>query len=64
MRPFSLVIRADEQEKLDSNSTVIVNGRNVTRELDINFYLGIYGGNLKTPARLLSALAARRAVWN
>lgn len=49
MRPFSLVIRADEQEKLDSNSTVVVNGQNVTRELDIDFYLGIYGGNLKTP---------------
>ncbi|XP_070711625.1 ATP-binding cassette sub-family C member 4-like [Pempheris klunzingeri] len=38
---------ADEQEKLDdlnANSTIIQNGQNVTRELNLGFYLGIYGG--------------------
>ncbi|XP_073318323.1 ATP-binding cassette sub-family C member 4-like [Pagrus major] len=35
---------AEEQEKLTANSTVIQNGQNATEELNLNFYLGIYGG--------------------
>lgn len=42
-----LLIRADEQEKLGANSTIIQTGQNVTRELNTDFYLGVYGGNLK-----------------
>lgn len=42
-----LVIRADEQEKLSTNSTIIQNGKNITQNLDTDFYLGIYGGNTK-----------------
>ncbi|XP_042338321.1 ATP-binding cassette sub-family C member 4-like, partial [Plectropomus leopardus] len=36
--------RADEQEKLNTNGTVIQNGANITAELNIDFYLGVYGG--------------------
>lgn len=42
-----LVIRADEQEKLSTNGTIIQNGKNITQNLDTDFYLGIYGGNTK-----------------
>uniref|UniRef100_A0A671US81 Multidrug resistance-associated protein 4-like n=1 Tax=Sparus aurata TaxID=8175 RepID=A0A671US81_SPAAU len=35
---------ADAQEKLTSNSTVIHNSQNATEELNLGFYLGIYGG--------------------
>lgn len=40
------LFRADKQEKLNINGTVIQNAQNVTKELDMVFYLGIYGGNL------------------
>uniref|UniRef100_A0A8C8HSL0 Multidrug resistance-associated protein 4 n=1 Tax=Oncorhynchus tshawytscha TaxID=74940 RepID=A0A8C8HSL0_ONCTS len=37
--------RAGEQEKLNINGTVIVqNGLNITQELDLGFYVGIYAG--------------------
>lgn len=42
-----LLIRADNQESLSSNITVIQNGKNITEQLDTDFYLGIYGGNMK-----------------
>ncbi|KAF7669999.1 hypothetical protein LDENG_00090130 [Lucifuga dentata] len=35
---------SDEQEKLNMNNTIIQNRQNITRELDTDFYLGIYGG--------------------
>uniref|UniRef100_A0A8C4HM23 Multidrug resistance-associated protein 4 n=1 Tax=Dicentrarchus labrax TaxID=13489 RepID=A0A8C4HM23_DICLA len=38
-----VLFRADEQEKLTANSTVIPNGQNVTA-LNTDFYLGVYGG--------------------
>uniref|UniRef100_A0A3Q3JJ45 Cystic fibrosis transmembrane conductance regulator n=1 Tax=Monopterus albus TaxID=43700 RepID=A0A3Q3JJ45_MONAL len=31
-------------EKIDANSTMIENGQNITKELNIDFYLGVYGG--------------------
>ncbi|KAM8873018.1 ATP-binding cassette sub-family C member 4 [Synchiropus picturatus] len=43
MQDWWLAHWADEQEKLDENSTIVVDGRNVT-ELSLDFYLGIYGG--------------------
>lgn len=49
------LIRADEQEKLSANSTIIQNGQNITRELDLDFYLGVYGGNLTTRIVIYSA---------
>ena len=36
--------RAGEQEKLNSNTTIIQNGHNITQELNLDFYLGIYAG--------------------
>lgn len=42
------VIRAEEQGKLDINSTVEHNVTQVDKELDLEFYLGIYGGDLYT----------------
>ncbi|KAK2856772.1 hypothetical protein Q5P01_005507 [Channa striata] len=44
MQDWWLAYWADEQEKLDANSTIIQNQQNVTKELDINFFLGVYGG--------------------
>ncbi|KAF3706362.1 Multidrug resistance-associated protein 4 [Channa argus] len=44
MQDWWLAYWADEQEKLDTNSTIVQNGLNITKELDINFFLGIYGG--------------------
>ncbi|XP_038572949.1 multidrug resistance-associated protein 4 [Micropterus salmoides] len=44
MQDWWLAYWADEQEKLTTNSTIIQNGSNVTKELDTNFYLGVYGG--------------------
>ncbi|KAM6893784.1 ATP-binding cassette sub-family C member 4 [Xenentodon cancila] len=45
MQDWWLAYWADEQEKLSaSNATISVNGTNATRELDLCFYLGIYGG--------------------
>lgn len=41
----------------------MVNSQNVTRELDIDFYLGIYGGNLKTRT-LRGVLPAPRGLRN
>ncbi|XP_061652415.1 multidrug resistance-associated protein 4 isoform X2 [Phyllopteryx taeniolatus] len=35
---------AEEQGKLDNNSTVALNMTKVYKELDLEFYLGIYGG--------------------
>ncbi|XP_068612667.1 LOW QUALITY PROTEIN: ATP-binding cassette sub-family C member 4-like, partial [Brachionichthys hirsutus] len=35
---------AEEQDKLNINATVVQNGLNVTRGLDLGFFLGIYGG--------------------
>ena len=41
----SVIDRAGEQEKLNVNGTVTVpNGVNVTEELSLDFYLGIYAG--------------------
>lgn len=56
-----LLIRADEQEKLDANSTIIQNGQNVTQELNTDFYLGVYGGNLKR--HIYSAQCGACSVW-
>uniref|UniRef100_H2SRT7 Cystic fibrosis transmembrane conductance regulator n=1 Tax=Takifugu rubripes TaxID=31033 RepID=H2SRT7_TAKRU len=39
-----LLIRADNQESQSTNITVIQNGKNITEQLDTDFYLGIYGG--------------------
>lgn len=40
-----MIDRAGEQEKLNINGTVIVqNGLNITQELDLGFYVGIYAG--------------------
>ncbi|XP_039870833.1 multidrug resistance-associated protein 4 isoform X2 [Simochromis diagramma] len=47
MQDWWLAYWADEQEKLmaSSNMTnITTNGLNVTKELDMDFYLGIYGG--------------------
>uniref|UniRef100_A0A672ZTL0 Cystic fibrosis transmembrane conductance regulator n=1 Tax=Sphaeramia orbicularis TaxID=375764 RepID=A0A672ZTL0_9TELE len=35
---------AEEQDKLNVNGTIIENGLNVTKELDLDFFLGIYAG--------------------
>ncbi|XP_060888186.1 ATP-binding cassette sub-family C member 4-like [Labrus mixtus] len=43
MQDWWLAYWAEEQDKL-SNSTIIQNGQNITKELDIDFYLGVYGG--------------------
>ena len=45
--PLYLILRAGEQEKLDSQSvniTLTQSNHNVTKELDLDFYLGIYAG--------------------
>jgi hypothetical protein len=40
-----VIDRAGKQEKLNVNGTVTVqNGVNVTEELNLDFYLGIYAG--------------------
>nr|XP_020443413.1 LOW QUALITY PROTEIN: multidrug resistance-associated protein 4-like [Monopterus albus] len=44
MQDWWLAYWADEQEKIDANSTMIENGQNITKELNIDFYLGVYGG--------------------
>ncbi|XP_044044179.1 multidrug resistance-associated protein 4 isoform X2 [Siniperca chuatsi] len=44
MQDWWLAYWADEQEKLNANSTIIQNGQNITAELNTNFYLGVYGG--------------------
>uniref|UniRef100_A0A3Q0SPS2 ATP-binding cassette, sub-family C (CFTR/MRP), member 4 n=1 Tax=Amphilophus citrinellus TaxID=61819 RepID=A0A3Q0SPS2_AMPCI len=44
MQDWWLAHWADEQEKLTSNGNLTENGLNVTKELDTDFYLGIYGG--------------------
>nr|XP_046237998.1 ATP-binding cassette sub-family C member 4-like isoform X2 [Scatophagus argus] len=45
MQDWWLAYWADEQEKLTApNSTIIQNGQNVTKELNTDFYLGVYGG--------------------
>lgn len=41
----SVIDRAGEQEKLNVNGTVTIqNGVNVTEQLNLDFYLGIYAG--------------------
>lgn len=55
-----LLIRADEQEKLSSNNTTVQNGT-TTQELNIDFYLGIYGGNTKM--HFLSTCCVTYTVW-
>uniref|UniRef100_A0A3Q3LYS7 Multidrug resistance-associated protein 4-like n=1 Tax=Labrus bergylta TaxID=56723 RepID=A0A3Q3LYS7_9LABR len=42
MQDWWLAYWAEEQDKL-SNSTIIQNSQNITKELDIDFYLGVYG---------------------
>ncbi|XP_039997776.1 multidrug resistance-associated protein 4 [Xiphias gladius] len=44
MQDWWLAYWADEQDKLKANSTIIQNGQNITKELNTDFYLGIYGG--------------------
>ncbi|XP_074520424.1 ATP-binding cassette sub-family C member 4 [Halichoeres trimaculatus] len=44
MQDWWLAYWADEQEKLNGNGTVAESGQNVTQQLDLDFYLGIYGG--------------------
>uniref|UniRef100_A0A674EZ59 Multidrug resistance-associated protein 4 n=1 Tax=Salmo trutta TaxID=8032 RepID=A0A674EZ59_SALTR len=45
LQDWWLAYWAGEQEKLNINSTVIVqNGLNITQELDLSFYMGIYAG--------------------
>ncbi|XP_028992903.1 multidrug resistance-associated protein 4 isoform X2 [Betta splendens] len=44
MQDWWLAFWADEQEKLNINGTIVQNEQNVTKELDLDFYLGIYGG--------------------
>ncbi|XP_041822000.1 ATP-binding cassette sub-family C member 4-like isoform X1 [Chelmon rostratus] len=44
MQDWWLAYWAEEQEKLTTNNTTIQNGQNVTKELDLDFYLGVYGG--------------------
>ncbi|XP_041637493.1 multidrug resistance-associated protein 4 [Cheilinus undulatus] len=44
MQDWWLAYWADQQEKLSENSTISQNGQNITQQLDLDFYLGIYGG--------------------
>uniref|UniRef100_A0A8C7QZZ1 Multidrug resistance-associated protein 4 n=2 Tax=Oncorhynchus mykiss TaxID=8022 RepID=A0A8C7QZZ1_ONCMY len=45
LQDWWLAYWAGEQEKLNINSTMIVqNGLNITQELDLRFYMGIYAG--------------------
>uniref|UniRef100_A0A674EKH8 Multidrug resistance-associated protein 4 n=1 Tax=Salmo trutta TaxID=8032 RepID=A0A674EKH8_SALTR len=45
LQDWWLAYWAGEQEKLNINGTVIVqNGLNITQELDLGFYMGIYAG--------------------
>uniref|UniRef100_A0A4W5MRD1 Multidrug resistance-associated protein 4 n=1 Tax=Hucho hucho TaxID=62062 RepID=A0A4W5MRD1_9TELE len=45
LQDWWLAYWAGEQEKLNINATVIVqNGLNITQELDLGFYMGIYAG--------------------
>ncbi|XP_071321050.1 ATP-binding cassette sub-family C member 4-like [Trachinotus anak] len=44
MQDWWLAYWADEQEKLNVNGTIIQKGQNITRELNTDFYLGVYGG--------------------
>ncbi|CAG5933599.1 unnamed protein product, partial [Menidia menidia] len=44
MNDWWLAHWADEQERLNQNQTNITSGANATKELDLPFYLGIYGG--------------------
>uniref|UniRef100_A0A8C7FHZ2 Multidrug resistance-associated protein 4 n=1 Tax=Oncorhynchus kisutch TaxID=8019 RepID=A0A8C7FHZ2_ONCKI len=45
LQDWWLAYWAGEQEKLNINSTMIVqNGLNITQELDLHFYMGIYAG--------------------
>uniref|UniRef100_A0A3B4YWW6 Cystic fibrosis transmembrane conductance regulator n=1 Tax=Seriola lalandi dorsalis TaxID=1841481 RepID=A0A3B4YWW6_SERLL len=44
MQDWWLAYWADEQEKLNANSTITQEGVNITRELNTDFYLGVYGG--------------------
>uniref|UniRef100_A0A674EV83 Multidrug resistance-associated protein 4 n=1 Tax=Salmo trutta TaxID=8032 RepID=A0A674EV83_SALTR len=45
LQDWWLAYWAGEQEKLNINSTVIVqNGLNITQELDLSFFMGIYAG--------------------
>ncbi|XP_032362004.1 ATP-binding cassette sub-family C member 4 isoform X1 [Etheostoma spectabile] len=43
MQDWWLAHWADKQDKL-TNSTIIQNGRNITAELNTDFYLGVFGG--------------------
>ncbi|XP_068165844.1 ATP-binding cassette sub-family C member 4 [Antennarius striatus] len=44
MQDWWLAYWADQQEKLNVSSTIVQNGQNVNQELDLGFFLGIYGG--------------------
>ncbi|XP_078147164.1 ATP-binding cassette sub-family C member 4-like [Centroberyx gerrardi] len=44
LQDWWLAYWAGEQDKLSVNSTIINDGHNITKVLDIDFYLGIYAG--------------------
>ncbi|XP_076004927.1 ATP-binding cassette sub-family C member 4-like [Genypterus blacodes] len=62
MPDWWLVYWTDEQEKLNINSTVIQNAQNVTTELNLGFYLGIYGG--LTAATIVFGFARNLLLFN
>ncbi|XP_053272848.1 ATP-binding cassette sub-family C member 4 [Pleuronectes platessa] len=62
MQDWWLAYWADMQENLNANSTMIVNGQNITAELDINFYLGVYAG--LTAATIILGFARNIFMFN
>ncbi|XP_076004914.1 ATP-binding cassette sub-family C member 4-like isoform X1 [Genypterus blacodes] len=62
MQDWWLAYWADEQEKLNINSTVIQTAQNVTTELNLGFYLGIYGG--LTAATIVFGFARNLLLFN
>uniref|UniRef100_A0A3Q4AMX3 Cystic fibrosis transmembrane conductance regulator n=1 Tax=Mola mola TaxID=94237 RepID=A0A3Q4AMX3_MOLML len=54
--------KADEQEKLRDNSTIVQNPQNFTQELDRDFYLGVYGG--LTLATLIFGFIRNMSLFN
>ncbi|XP_056156902.1 ATP-binding cassette sub-family C member 4-like [Lampris incognitus] len=64
LQDWWLAYWAGAQEKLDSNgnNTTIQNGLNATKELDVDFYLGIYAG--LTAATLIFGFARSLLMFN
>uniref|UniRef100_A0A4W5MR90 Cystic fibrosis transmembrane conductance regulator n=1 Tax=Hucho hucho TaxID=62062 RepID=A0A4W5MR90_9TELE len=63
LQDWWLAYWAGEQEKLNVNGTVIIqNGVNVTEELNLDFYLGIYAG--LTGATLIFGFARSLVMFN